>query len=578
MSMEDTPLNGNEMYAQILIGLICAFIFLLIVRHHLLLRFTTPSQAPNNYANNYTSKSRVSKFLSSLQSIQLPLGVKSALQRYHKVDRYVVNKCSWSLPFLPPIGALLVCVVLITAILPLLVMNNDLSLNSNRAGFLTIALVPFLLASTGRYSALALLTGMSATRLNFLHRVLGFAIVLLATVHMACMVVSWAPFPSFMASQMQVLKVKYGLAGYGCLCVVVLGSLYPVRVFKYEIFVCTHLLAFGFIGAISKHTPYAMRYFITGILCYCLNLLASWFVQARLARARAHVLPNGCTKLSLRLSSPMNHHPGQYIYLCIPRLSPFQWHPFTITNTQPLGEGFCDTMVEVHASVRGNYTRQLYNLAGNEASDVDDWTAFVSGPCGRSLPSTCPQTMLTEQRVIVTATAGAGVTFGIRLIRELVDTLVQTKEDGSSQEHQPNPLPPRIVTRDIYFLWSVRQAGAFQWFASELHSYKAHFDRIHASDPHFPQLHIMLYHTGTDDFALETNGGASHGRGDDNSNGSQTVDETCDELVNEKKGVPHAPRQSLTYRQRINPRDCLTLASDTESMGLFGKNDRLGNI
>ncbi|SAM05307.1 hypothetical protein [Absidia glauca] len=483
------------------------------------------------------------------------------------VDRYVVNKCSWSLPFCPPIGALLVCVVLITAILPLLVMNNDLALNSNRAGFLTIALVPFLLASTGRYSALALLTGMSATRLNFLHRVLGLAIVLLATVHMACMVVSWAPFPSFMASQLQVLKVKYGLAGYGCLCVVVLGSLYPIRVFKYEIFVCTHLLAFGFIGAISKHTPYAMRYFITGIICYCLNLLASWFVQARLARARAHVLPNDCTRLSLRLSSPMNHHPGQYIYLCIPRLSPFQWHPFTITNTQPLGEGFCDTLVEVHASVRGNYTRQLYSLAGTE----DDWTAFVSGPCGRTLPSTSPQAMLAEQRVIVTATAGAGVTFGIRLIRELVDTLFQAKDEDSSEEHQAKPLPHRIVTRDIYFMWSVRQAGAFQWFDAELHSYKAQFDRIHASDPHFPRLHIMLYHTGADDAALETNGGSS--RGDQNNSQETSVDETCDELVNEKN-VLHlaketAPTHSFTCRQRMNPRDCLALTSDAESMGLF---------
>ncbi|KAI8333459.1 hypothetical protein BC941DRAFT_516394 [Chlamydoabsidia padenii] len=581
MSMEDTPLNGNEMYSQTLVGLICAFILLLFIRHHLLLRSTSPPQVPNSNYNN-SSKSKTSKWLHSIQTIQLPLGVKSMLTRYQKLDRYVVNKCSLSLPCLPPIGAILVCVVLITAILPLLVMNNDLSLNSNRAGFLTIALVPFLLASTGRYSALALLTGMSSARLNWFHRLLGWAIVLLATVHMACMLVSWAPFPFFMTSQLQVPKVRYGLGGYACLCVVVLGSLYPIRVFKYEIFVCTHLLAFGFIGAISKHTPYAMRYFITGIICYCLNLLASWFVQARLARARAHVLPNDCTRLSLRLSSPMKHHPGQYIYICIPRLSPFQWHPFTITNTQPLGEGFCDTKVEVHASIRGDYTRQLYNLAGNDSGD--DWLAFVSGPCGRTLSSTCPQSMLAEQRVIVLANAGAGVTFGMRLMRELVDTLLHTGESEHSHLEQQQQRPHHIVTRDIYFMWSVRQAGTLQWFDSELQSYKAQFDRIHESDPQFPRLHLMLYQTGdsTEDFTVETkynSGTSSDTMADPIDNGlpTTTVNETCADLATEDKGATTTslqgyeatPINSFICRQRMDPKDCLALASGPEPMGLY---------
>ncbi|CAO3598190.1 unnamed protein product [Absidia cylindrospora] len=485
--------------------------------------------------------------------------------------------------------------LLITSILPLLIMNNDLSLNSNRAGFLTIALVPFLLASTGRHSALALLTGMSSVRLNFFHRVLGMAIVLLATVHMACMVSAWAPFPSFMASQLTVPKVRYGLAGYGCLCVVVLGSLYPIRVFKYEIFVCTHVLAFGFIGAISKHTPYAMRYFITGIVCYCLNLLASWFVQARLARVRAHVLPNDCTRLSLRLSSPIKHHPGQYIYVCIPRLSAFQWHPFTITNTQPTGEGFCDTLVEVHATVRGDYTRQLYKLA---ADNGEDWHAFVSGPCGRTLPSTCPETMLTEQKVIVTANAGAGVTFGMRMIRELASVLLDNgnhDEDILDDSPSSTVTEPRrrrllcglpVVTRDIYFIWSVRRGGELAWFKSELQHYKAQFDKVNATDAHFPRLHLLFYHTGTDDHVVDEDECMTEIKINGNSGvqAAPVVDETLNgsaELGYENKDllVPSysgsgndsskTSFKAMVQRQRVDPKECLDLASGSESMGLF---------
>ncbi|ORZ17921.1 hypothetical protein BCR42DRAFT_412775 [Absidia repens] len=459
-------------------------------------------------------------------------------------------------------------------------MNNDLSLNSNRAGFLTIALVPFLLASTGRHSALALLTGMSSVRLNFFHRVLGIAIVLLATVHMACMVSAWAAFPSFMASH-----------------------LYPIRVFKYEFFVCTHLLAFGFIGAISKHTPYAMRYFITGIVCYCLNLLASWFVQARLARVRAHVLPNDCTRLSLRLSSPIKHHPGQYIYVCIPRLSAFQWHPFTITNTQPTGEGFCDTLVEVHATVRGDYTRQLYKLA---ADHDDDWHAFVSGPCGRTLASTCPETMLTEQRVIVAANAGAGVTFGMRLIRELASVLLDNgnHHDGDDNDEEilddspsstvTEPHPRRrlllcglpVVTRDIYFIWSVRRGGELAWFKSELQHYKTQFDKANATDAHFPRLHLLFYHTGTDDLMVDEDECMTEMKinGHSGVQAAPVVDETLNdgaELGYENKDllVPSYSGsgddsskpsfRATIQRQRVDPKECLNLASGSESMGLF---------
>ncbi|KAI8082711.1 uncharacterized protein BX664DRAFT_361015 [Halteromyces radiatus] len=584
MSMEDTPLNGNEMYSQTLVGIICAFIFLLIIRHHILLRPYIPLSTYKTRSNNTV--------LSRLLSIQMPIGIQTLLKQYQAIDRLVVNKFTWSLPFLPPIGVILICLVLITTILPLLLLNTDLSLNSNRAGFLTIGLVPFLLASTGKYSALALLTGMSSARLNVFHRILGWAIVILATVHMSCMLSAWAPFPSFMASQLTIPKVRYGLAGYGCLCVVVLGSLYPIRVYKYEFFLCTHILAFGFIGAISKHTPYAMRYFISGIICYLLNLLAAWCVQARLARVRTHVLDHDCTRLSLRLSSPMAHAPGQFIYVCIPRLSAFQWHPFTITNIQPQGEGFCDTMVEVHATVRGDYTRQLYKMAGHSGDDDDDdWIAFLSGPCGRALSSTCPKTMLTEQTVIVLANAGAGVTYGIRLIRELASTLLEvdsfnisSTNEGYDQHHPIQQSHSNLKTRDIYFIWSVRHAGAFKWFGPELQSYKDQFDKAHTSNSRFPRLHLILHHTGTDEIEhdfLDTTDVKNMEKENNEiirTTEPDVMDETCDELVYENKVSTYTTEYSETkarliktalFRRRVDPKECLALSSDSDTMGLF---------
>ncbi|ORX61548.1 hypothetical protein DM01DRAFT_308592 [Hesseltinella vesiculosa] len=431
-------------------------------------------------------------------------------------------------------------------LLPLLLVGTTLWLNSNRAGFLTISLVPFLLGSAGKYSALQLITGMSARRLNLFHRFLGYCMVTLATVHMACMLYQWAKFPKFLATYLTTTKVQHGLAGYACLCLVVLGSLYPVRVYKYEFFLGSHLLAFGFIGSISVHTPYAMRYFLTGILCYVLNLLACYFVQNRMAHMHVFALPDA-TRLRIRLASPLNHHPGQHVYLCIPKISWFQWHPFTITN---VAQSDKDTKLEVYATVRGNFTRQLHQAAVSmdkkAANDSDEWEVMVMGPCGRHTSATDPETMLQQQRTIVIASAGAGVTWGMQMLRQLATSLLYKQRD------QP------VFTKNIYFCWTVRRAEDFCWFRQELAEYAAEFDTAHQADALFPKLHVALHYTG-----------------DPASLSLETPDEPVDELDESlpKSGLLSEKRRDITplpiQQCRFNPTDYMCHASSTSSLGIF---------
>ncbi|KAI9272766.1 hypothetical protein BDA99DRAFT_432619 [Phascolomyces articulosus] len=288
-----------------------------------------------------------------------------------------------------------------------------------------------------------------------------------------------------MQSKLETTKVQYGLAGYGCLCVVFLGSLYPIRRFCYEAFLVTHLIGFGFLGAIAKHTPYAMRYFFAGFVCYALNAFAGWIVKSRIAQARFDILPNQCTKISLRLSSPLVHRPGQHIYINLPALSYFEWHPFTITNTRRDAAGVCD-MIEVHACVRGNFTKKLYE----RAQDGQKWTAFISGPCGNGSLDLEPTTMLSSHESILLMGGGAGVTFPIRLLRELAFHLMEYD------------LPLNYITRDIHFCWSVRNAGQLVWFRQELEHLLALFDNARRSDSRKPRLTVTLFITGSDADAI----------------------------------------------------------------------------
>jgi predicted ferric reductase len=469
MTSQATPFNINEPYANNLVTIIASIIAFLTVRHIFI------------YFHN---KCRTSPRLRFIWSLTDPLA-----SRYKKVENSVVNKFSYSAfnGICPPLGAFFLVCALTSAVLPLLLLNNDLKVNSNRAGFLSLAIVPFLLSSTGKNSAVSFLTGISSVKMNFLHRMLGMALIICATVHMSCMIYSWAKFPSFLVSQMEQTKVQYGLAGYGCLCVVILGSILPVRTYCYELFLGTHLLGIAFIGVIAVHTPYAMRYFFSGLFCYALNLVALWCVKTYMAQARFEVLPEGCTKISIRLSSPMKtHHIGQHINLCIPAISSFQWHPFTITSVQQPNAKHQNS-IEVCVIARGDFTNTLYR----KVDPTEELRVFVSGPFGSK--DVQSMDILSKYTSVVIASGGAGVTFGMRLLRELSDSLVMYDESNEDDDVEKDLLN-HWKTKDIFFYWCVKKPLELEWFREELQQ----LNYLYETHTQFPQLHIKFHVTFKD--------------------------------------------------------------------------------
>lgn len=515
MSTQATPPNINEPYANNLITIIASIIGFFIVRH-LCQRFMVPTT----------------------------LGAQ-----YRKYENRIINTFSYS-PLngaCPPLGAFLLVCALLSAILPLLLLNVDLKLNSNRAGFLALALVPFLLSSTGKNSAVSFLTGISSIKMNLLHRVLGLALVVCATVHMAFMLQSWAKFPAFMQSQLQVTKVQYGLAGYGSLCVVILGSFLPVRKYCYELFLGTHLLGVVFIGLIAVHTPYAMRYFISGLFCYSLNLVAVWFAKTYMAQARFEVLPEGCTKISIQLSSPIRkHHIGQHINLCIPAISAFQWHPFTITSVQQQHAKH-QYSIEVCVIARGNFTNALYK----KVNPSQELPVFVSGPFGSQ--GVQSMDILQNQSSVVIASGGAGVTFGMRLLRELTDTMITYDENKPVNDNLNH-----WKTKDIYFYWSVKRALELEWFRHELEQ----LNYLYEQNKHFPRLFIQLHVTSKDESVNET----SSCTFDESTAHSSGV--ASEAFLNEKSKDTARKAVEITQGERLDPKSLLPLESST---GAYGK-------
>jgi NAD(P)H-flavin reductase len=72
------------------------------------------------------------------------------------------------------------------------------------------------------------------------------------------------------------------------------------------------------------------------------------------------------------LQARFNYKGGQYVFLCIPRLSTLEWHPFSLSSSPS------DDFVCIHVRVLGNWTRRLFKLAQKKQRV----TVFFEGPYG----------------------------------------------------------------------------------------------------------------------------------------------------------------------------------------------------
>ncbi|KAF9275264.1 hypothetical protein BGZ68_010920 [Mortierella alpina] len=357
---------------------------------------------------------------------------------YSRVENWIVNKSSATLYLGPYIhlvaGATLLALIFLSILAVLLLTDVDLMRNSNRAGYLGLACIPFLFAFTGKNSIISLLTGMSHHRLNQVHRFLGLCLVVLVSVHMGCMFYAWRPWQFLLDQQLATPKVRYGLATYTTLCLIVVTAAWPVRRWAYEAFVVSHSLFLVFLVLVSYHTPYAMRFTVAGVFLYVINVLTGWFVKTHMAVAQATVFSDRLTRL--RMDRPVAHVAGQHIYVCVPSMSLIQWHPFTISSAN-------QTSLTVHARAVGGFTRRLCRWPENTQRRV-----ILAGPYGEGVK--VGRGLDVHKTVFVAA--GSGLAYIVPILMDLLQDRRQAKSRACAVE----------------VVWCVRDPGEVQWFQEEL--------------------------------------------------------------------------------------------------------------
>lgn len=192
---------------------------------------------------------------------------------------------------------------------------------------------------------------------------------------------------------------------------------------------------------------------------------------------------------------------GQYVFLCCPEVSIWQYHPFTLTSAPE------EDHISVHVRMVGNFTKALGNALGCELdkprppaysqeaaqghrrtrSRVVSVTPgglqkvlprlYIDGPFG----SASEDVFKFETALLV----GAGI--GVTPFASILKSIWYRMSSQSPQQ--------KTRLRKVYFFWVCRDFGSLEWFRALLSAIEAqdkeHNIEIHAVSP-TPSLNIPI--------------------------------------------------------------------------------------
>ncbi|KAH6689021.1 FAD-binding domain-containing protein [Plectosphaerella plurivora] len=173
-----------------------------------------------------------------------------------------------------------------------------------------------------------------------------------------------------------------GLTALGLFWLLALMSMPQVRRWNYEVFQMGHLLMFPIIGLMMAHGTSALLQW--PMFGYFLAFPTLLVLVERIVRislgfhpidATLRVLDDDTVEITTVIPSERlwRYKAGQYIFLQVPEISFFQWHPFTVSYCR-------GNKMSVHIKTDGNWTGRLRKMGGESGESTIK--VGVNGPFG----------------------------------------------------------------------------------------------------------------------------------------------------------------------------------------------------
>ncbi|KAK2601439.1 hypothetical protein N8I77_010888 [Diaporthe amygdali] len=346
---------------------------------------------------------------------------------------------------------------------------------ADRIGVLAYALTPLSVLLASRESLLSVITGIPYQSFMFLHRWVGYIILIQSTVHTLGWVIVegalYQPQPSEWNRVAGELYIQWGFVALGLLVLLwIFATPWGIRLTGYEVFRKAHyVLAMVYIGAIIGHWMNLQCFLIPGILLWFFDRVGravrtgllhyrwvpaknKWgFESAKATITRFEDADNGdVVRLDFdHIQQPW--HVGQHFYLCFTESSVWQSHPMT-----PLSLPLADKAGSVRHSyvirAKKGETKKLADIAakklaaaaGPAAATGATTSVVLTGPYGVDMLSS-----VTPETNVLCVAGGTGITFVLPVLLKLV---------------RDRP----VAGRRIALVWAVRRDVDAKWVAEEL--------------------------------------------------------------------------------------------------------------
>ncbi|XP_010250429.1 PREDICTED: respiratory burst oxidase homolog protein C [Nelumbo nucifera] len=184
--------------------------------------------------------------------------------------------------------------------------------------------------------------------------------------------------------------------------------------------------------------------------------------------------------LALHMSKPQGfkYKSGQYMFVNCAAVSPFEWHPFSITSAPG------DDYLSVHIRTLGDWTRQLKTVFSQVCQPpTGDKSGLLRADYMQRLgtpnfprvlidgPYGAPAQDYKKYEVVLLVGLGIGATPMISIVKDIVnDIKAMEEEEASTALVLEAATPPQkrkgnsFKTSRAYFYWVTREQGSFDWF------------------------------------------------------------------------------------------------------------------
>ncbi|NWZ18962.1 NOX5 oxidase, partial [Asarcornis scutulata] len=252
----------------------------------------------------------------------------------------------------------------------------------------------------------------------------------------------------------------------------------------FEVFYWSHLSYVSVWALLLLHAPNFWKWFVVPgglfMLEKAVGLVVSRAVGLRIVEV--NLLPSKVTHLVVQRPRSFRFRPGDYVYLNVPAIAAYEWHPFTISSA-PEQQG----TIWLHVRARGQWTSRLHeycrhpevlqprgnlqrarwwrwakvSMGPGESHRLCSIKCYIDGPYG-----TPTRRIFTSEHAVLIG-AGIGITPFASILQSIMYRYRLRKQ--SQDYKQCESLRGEDMTlRKVDFIWINRDQKHFEWFVSLL--------------------------------------------------------------------------------------------------------------